>query len=179
MNREALLSLHAQRKEIDTKKINLDKLQLQLENLRYKEAHLSREIRDCKNLPTPSLAEVEAELARCLGTTQYSEKLSDINKEAKEQLTNEMYSRIKARQSLGDIETAAAAAVDKLDKKRKFLEDLPAKMEAIKATTNELSKQFIAILDPISIASDDKASSSSYSSNSSSSIDMVSDDKGT
>ena len=122
------MSLHAQRKEIDTKKINLDKLQLQLENLRYKEAHLSREIRDCKNLPTPSLAEgrifinrfshllyletlahlyhaytpiVEAELARCLGTTQYSEKLSDINKEAKEQLTNEMYSRIKARQSLG------------------------------------------------------------------------------
>lgn len=142
MNRETHLSIASQTKVLDGKKSILDKLQLQLENLRYKEAHLTREIRDLKNLPTPNLSEIERELEQTLGTLVYSDNMEEINVNTSNMLQSEMSSRISALKARSDIEAANKQVGDILDKKRKFLDDLPVKMDSIKKVALGVSSQF-------------------------------------
>ena len=54
------IHLDNKRKKLTEGKQRLDLKQLKLENLRYKEAFLRREIRECKNLHTPETDKVES-----------------------------------------------------------------------------------------------------------------------
>ena len=146
LNRAVHLKLDSQRKELESKKSNMDKFQLQLENLRYKEAYLSREIGECKNLLTPNLEEIEKELGKQLGTTVYSDKLEETSSSTTQQLTDEMKSRIVTQDDLQEIDRNCKKAIEALDTKRKFLDELPVKITKLKAETTQLRKAFSTVL---------------------------------
>ena len=59
LNRCVILNLEERRRELEQKKTVVDQLQLNLENLQYKEAFLNREISACQDLATPCLNEIE------------------------------------------------------------------------------------------------------------------------
>jgi chromosome segregation ATPase len=146
LNREAQLNLDAERKELESKKGNLDQLRQQLENLRYKEAYLSREIKECKNLFVPNLADIEKENKISLGTTVFSDQLQAINSSTILELTDELNERIATQKSLRELEMKSKQIIEKVDRKRKFLDELPAKCEAIKESTLTLKTQFESII---------------------------------
>ena len=145
LNRTVYLALEEKRSEIDAQKGVVDRLQLSYENLLYKQAYLQREIRACKDLATPNLSEIEKELGRALGTTVFSNRLAEINAAAIESLKQEQASRVETEESLSKLKEVRNEALKKLDKKRKFLDDLPVKIESISAAANEIQKQFSEI----------------------------------
>lgn len=146
LNRAAQLSLEERRAEIDAKKSVVDRLQLDLENLRYKEAYLKREIRVCKDLPTPNLTAIENELGEALAMTVFSGSLHAANEKALKSLKDEQSARLATQDQLSKTQHQHENALARLDKKRKFLDELPAKLDVIKEATADLDTQFSTIL---------------------------------
>lgn len=117
-------------------------MKLNYENLLYKQAYLQREIRACKDLATPNLTEIEKELGQELATHQYSNNLNDVNANALELLEKERISRTESEAILVNLKETRNIALKKLDKKRKFLDELPGKIETINALAKDLEVQF-------------------------------------
>lgn len=122
----------------------VDKLKLTYENLLYKQAYLQREIRACKDLATPSLSEIEKELGQTLATHEYSAQLSEVNSQALELLEQERVSRVETEKVLDSLKEKRNEALKTLDRKRKFLDEVPSKVEVISALAKELDTQFTA-----------------------------------
>lgn len=141
-NRKIHQVLATKRSEVEAKKGRLESLQLKLENLLYKQAHLKREIKTCKDLSTPTLAEIEKEVNTTLGTTKYSENLKSVHDDTIQKLNDEMQSRIATQEELNAVTQRHQQSMDVLDKKRKFLEDMPVKIANIKTVASGLEEQF-------------------------------------
>jgi hypothetical protein len=139
-------SLHAKldenRKSLGAKKVSIDQLQLSYENVLYRKAHLNREIQICKDIPTPNLSDVENELGRGLGTICYNENLTKVTESAIVILKEEMDNRIALKRKLDDLQDEYQGVMEVLDKKRKFLEDIPRKVAVLKSAALDLQKQF-------------------------------------
>ncbi len=129
------------------KKNTVDKLQLNLENLMYKQSYLRKEIRNCQDLATPNLTEIEKEQGCQLGTTIHTNLLNEVHEQTIAALNAEKDARIAAQKSLVDLEEQCRAALERLDKKRKFVDDLPAKLKLIKTATADLEIQFGQVQD--------------------------------
>ena len=142
LNRQIYLTLEEKRSEIEARKSIVDKMKLNYENLLYKQAYLQREIRACKDLATPNLTEIEKELGQELATHQYSNNLNDVNANALELLEKERISRTESEAILVNLKETRNIALKKLDKKRKFLDELPGKIETINALAKDLEVQF-------------------------------------
>ena len=145
LNRKIYSELEERRNVIEAKKGIVDKLQLNYENLLYKQAYLQREIRACKDLATPNLTEIEQELGRALGTSVFSEDLVEINSKAIAALKAEQSARLETEETLTKLKDTRNEALKKLDRKRKFVDELPAKIESISAAANAISAQFVDI----------------------------------
>lgn len=145
LNRKIYQELEDRRSQIEAKKGVVDMLQLSYENLLYKQAYLQREIRACKDLATPNLAEVEKELGTLLATTVFSDNLSAISNQAIASLAAEQAARIETGNVLSALKETRDAALKKLDRKRKFMDELPSKIEVISNTVKEIQSQFGAI----------------------------------
>lgn len=143
--RELHAQLDDQRKTLEAKKSAIDKLQLGYENLLYRKAHLQREIRICKDLATPNLLEIEKELDRKLGSTEYQETLEAITQSTIEMLKEEMQERVEQKAKLDSIHEQHQALVEELDKKRKFLAEIPLKVAVIKSAALDLKNQFQSV----------------------------------
>lgn len=141
-NRRVYLGLEEKRNELEAKKGTVDMLKLNYENLLYKQAYLQREIRACKDLATPHLAEIEKELGQTLTTHTYSSELEDVNRKALELLESERQSRVETEKVLDALKETHNEALKKLDRKRKFLDELGPKVEVISNLANDLSTQF-------------------------------------
>jgi hypothetical protein len=144
LNRTVYLELEEKRTAMETRKVTVDKLQLSYENLLYKQAYLQREIRSCKDLSTPNLTKIETELGEKLGTTVYSDRLDMINTETREKLTNEQSARIETEKLLEACKETRNQELKKLDRKRKFLDELPNKMQALSKAVADVDKLFVA-----------------------------------
>ena len=142
LNRQIYLTLEEKRSEIEARKSIVDKMKLNYENLLYKQAYLQREIRACKDLATPNLTEIEKELDQELATHQYSNNLNEVNTNALELLEKERISRTESEAILVNLKETRNIALKKLDKKRKFLDELPGKIETINALAKDLEVQF-------------------------------------
>mmetsp|Transcript_26720 Transcript_26720/g.44665 ORF Transcript_26720/g.44665 Transcript_26720/m.44665 type:complete len:248 (-) Transcript_26720:207-950(-) len=142
LNRQIYAALDDRRSQNEKKKVDLDKLQLNYQNLLYKQAYLKREIRACKDLSTPHLNDIEREIGKQLGTTVYSDNLESINEAAKRALEEEKTARVNTDQELKRLKEQRNEALKRLDRKRKFMDDLPAKVEIMASTAKELSTQF-------------------------------------
>jgi hypothetical protein len=141
-NRQIYLALEERRNELETKKGVVDMLKLNYENLLYKQAYLQREIRACKDLATPNLSEIEQELGQKLATHDFSERLAEINEKALSQLETERQARMQTEGVLAKMKDTRDDALKKLDRKRKFLDELPGKIDAISQLAKELEGQF-------------------------------------
>ena len=146
INRETQLVLDSQRKDLDTKKAVIEKLQQQLETLRYKEANLSREIRECKNIKTPNLSLLEKEVEASIGTMVYSSQLEDITAKTITFLEKEKETRIQTQTTLDELENMSEKNNEILDKKRRFLDELPSKLQGVNKSSEELQSIFEEML---------------------------------
>mmetsp|Transcript_20754 Transcript_20754/g.28562 ORF Transcript_20754/g.28562 Transcript_20754/m.28562 type:complete len:196 (-) Transcript_20754:46-633(-) len=137
-----------ERKKISDQKRNIvDLLQLSLENLQYKEAFLRREIKACRDLATPCLNEIEKELNMQLGTTIYHEDIEATNDNTMALLRKEKEDRKLDMNRLEELNNESKKKLDQLDKKRKFLDELPTKIDQLKAATTDLRQHFTTIVD--------------------------------
>jgi chromosome segregation ATPase len=141
-NRQIYLALEEKKNELETKKGVVDMLKLNYENLLYKQAYLQREIRACKDLATPNLSEIEQELGKKLAAYDFSDRLSEVNENALSQLETERQARMETEGTLVKMKETRDEALKKLDRKRKFLDELPGKIEAISNLAKELEAQF-------------------------------------
>lgn len=146
-NRNVQVALEEQKREIDAKRLKVDNLQLNLENLRYKESYLLREIRSSRNVNTPNLNKVEKELNKKLGAHVYTDDMKSINEQTIVELQKEESTRIATNKLLDDMTQRNAIVVEKLSNKRKFLDELPGKVDIIAKAAKELEEQFAAIVD--------------------------------
>lgn len=121
-----------------------------LENLLYKQAYLMREIRQCKDLSTPSLDQLEAELGGPIGLHTYTDAsaFNATHSQALQTCSSESEARKEMQTHLLQLNLKYQLAVDKLDKKRKFLDELPTRMCVVKAATTDLQNQFQAFAPP-------------------------------
>ena len=158
-NRDIFSQHEANTKLLEEKKEKVDKLLLFYENLKYKQSHLRRLIRLSKDLKTPSLTDIENELNTSIGVTEYRtmEDLQRTHEEALELLESELKQRVELEKSLKSLEKNYQTVVEKLDLKRKFLEELPTRMTVLKSSATEIQAQFAAVSRDLPAISPDDA----------------------
>lgn len=135
------INLEEKRNELELKKDIVDRMQLNYENLLYKQAYLQREIKSCIT-NTPHLNEIEKELHEDLGTTCYSSNLSIIHEHTIQKLLDEQQSRIYTRNQVDLLQEEKSLLLQKLDKKRKLVDELPTKIENIQIIAKNITTQF-------------------------------------
>lgn len=141
LNRQMHTSLEAKRKEVELQKEKVDRLQLTLENMLYKQTYLQREIRICKDLQTPNVAKIEEDLGRKVTSMTYSDSWAEQHDAALQTLNEEMEARKNIIGVRDSINATHQQYLDVLDKKRKFLDELPLKAEAIKAAAVDVKSK--------------------------------------
>ena len=123
----------------------VETLKLQLENVLYKKAYLQREIRVLKDYTTPELNAVEREIGRPLAAIDSStDDLSAIEAAAKDVMNGEIVDREETSKRLEQLVLTMVSKEEVLDKKRKFLDDIPLRLNLVKASTADIQAQFDA-----------------------------------
>lgn len=142
LNRQQLLSLDAQTRVVETHKERIDKEQLRLENLLYRQNHLKREIMACKEIDTPELQRVENNLQSAVAMKEYSEDLPQLHNAALQHLQAEHAKRQSYQSLLSERRATLEDLTSQLAKKQKLLDELPSKLTSIIAATSDLEKYF-------------------------------------
>jgi hypothetical protein len=143
-NREIHHALEKKRKQVDEEKEMVEILKLKLENVLYKKAYLQREIKVLKDFTTPELNAVEREIGRPLAAVDYLStlELSAIETSAVLVMKEEIQEREETSKKLEELVVISSSKEDVLDKKRKFLDDIPLRMAAVRASTTDIQVQF-------------------------------------
>jgi Fms-interacting protein/Thoc5 len=144
LNREIQQALEQKRNEVEKEKEEVEMLKLKLENVLYKKAYLQREIRVLKDFSTPELNAVEKEIGRPLAAVDSSSSgaLSNIEMIAKDVMNKEIIEREETSKRLDQLTAIKVSKEEVLDKKRKFLDDIPLRMSLVKASTADIQAQF-------------------------------------
>lgn len=144
LNREIQQALEQKRNDVEKEKEEVEMLKLKLENVLYKKAYLQREIRVLKDFNTPELNAVEKEIGRPLAAVDSSSSgaLSSIETVAKEVMNTEIIEREETSKRLDQLTALKVSKEEILDKKRKFLDDIPLRMSLVKASTADIQAQF-------------------------------------
>lgn len=146
INRSLHLKLDEQRKELEAKKTNVEKLQLNYENLLYKKQHLKREIQICKSLDTPNLDSIEKERKEEITLKHFEEDLWEKHHpRSMHLLAEEKQLRLADMDTLKAKEQQCQEYQDTLDKKRKFIDSFPEKLSVIKKYITDLKQEFVTI----------------------------------
>lgn len=123
--KSASRSLHViledKRKIVEARKLKLDSLQLKLENLLYKQAHLEREISICRNLSTPFTSIVEKDMSMKLSTSSFTDDIWSYHDRIIEMLKQEKLDRINLQTTLEQRQAELQKYGDALEKKESFL----------------------------------------------------------
>lgn len=158
LNREIFIETENKRKLVESKKEQVDQLLLFYENLKYKECFLQRQIRVCRDLATPSLNIIEKDLDMNISTMEFHNNTSDedhaieltkFHSNSINILEKEMLERNEMQTQLNALDTKMQAELEKLDKKRKFLDELPTRISLVKAATIDIQNQFAAAVQEI------------------------------
>lgn len=143
------LDLDAERRLRENRRTNVDQLQLTHENLLYQRAHIQREIEKSKDLPTPNIDEVQREMGCSLGTTVFVENLDEINAQTIQTLQAEKEARTEMKRQLDALEKQHAKGAEELQRKRKYLDDIPDQVAKIRGTSKDLAEDLTAIVKEI------------------------------
>ena len=144
LNREIQQALQQKRNEVEKEKEEVEMLKLKLENVLYKKAYLQREIRVLKDFSTPELNAVEKEIGRPLAAVDSSSSgaLSNIEAIARDVMHKEVIEREETSKRVDQLTAVKVSKEEVLDKKRKFLDDIPLRMSLVKASTADIQAQF-------------------------------------
>lgn len=146
INRSLHIKVDEQRKILDSKKTNIEKLQLNYENLLYKKQHLKREIQICQNLSTPNLDEIEKERKEDITLKQFDETLWEVHHpRSLAMLEEEKQLRLSDIETSKTVEQKLSEYQDVHDKKRKFVEELPMQLTNMKKFLTDMKTNFITI----------------------------------
>ncbi len=147
-NRQIYSNLEIQRKEVEAKKESISSLFLYLENLKYKQSYLRKQIKVCKDLSTPTLNAVEKDLDSSIGITKFIsvEDLKQHHTQGLQLLENEKLLRLDMQHNLTTLEQKLATQIEKVDKKRKFMDELPTRVALVKSAAADLQNQFAVAL---------------------------------
>jgi hypothetical protein len=118
--------------------------------------------RQCKDLSTPALNTLEAELKMTIGLQEYESTLDAVHAQALRTMQAESEARRDMQTQLLGSTLKQQQAVDRLDKKRKFLDELPTRVSLVKAACSDLQGQFLLHV-PAATASSGSSSTSSTS----------------
>lgn len=143
LNRTIHKTIDEERKQLETKKTELEKLQLNYENLVYKKNYLLREVHQCKDISTPHLQKIEEERGHSIGTLVYEANLfPELHEAALREISEEQEQRRAMEEEYQRQQQLYAEKMEELDRRRKFLEEFPKKVSAIRASTVDLGKEF-------------------------------------
>jgi hypothetical protein len=134
--------LEQQEAAVNAQKERNDKAQLRLENLLYKQAYLAREIKLCKDFTPTEVLAVENELNCRILQNEFVSDLTRRHRESLSKLAIEYEDRQRLRANLSSLKEEYAAESSILDAKRKFLDDIPAKLTAVLTATSDLDQLF-------------------------------------
>jgi hypothetical protein len=109
----------------------VDAQRLRLDNLLYEQAHLTREIKRCKDLKTPEVQLVEAEIAEKLTANRFTDELPMINTTALQTLSEEQSARKAMQTELEEVDKTKSNLNQAIEEKMKFLSQLPAHLTAV------------------------------------------------
>lgn len=143
------LDLDTERRQREVRRTHVDQLQLTHENLLYQRAHVQREIEKCKDLPTPNIDEIQREMGCALGTVVFVDNLEEINQRTLAALESEKEARISMKRKLDALEADHAKGLEELQRKRKYLDDIPDQVGKIRATSKELAEDLTSIVKEI------------------------------
>lgn len=146
LNRDLHLDIDSQRKDLNNRKVSLEKLQLLYENLLYEKSYLMRQIEETQDLSTPNLDEIASERGHRVEILTYHDNLPELEKQSLNELQQEMDERIATQKVLDELEEKSKNLTEVLDKKRRFMDELPKKIAHIRSTTMDLSRQFVDVL---------------------------------
>ena len=126
INRMIFSALEAKKAVLDQQKESIDRGNLVLENLRYQQTHLKREIKQCKDTSFPQLSKLEKVLEVTLIPSSYCDDLQAMKERAKTTMNEEYNERLAAQQMLNKLSSEHAEATQALAKKRKIVDELPS-----------------------------------------------------
>ena len=130
INRMIFSAVEAKKAELDQQKESIDRGNLVLENLRYQQTHLKREIKQCKDTSFPQLAKLEKVLESTLIPSNYSDDLQSKKEKAKAVMNEEYNERLLAQQTLNRLSSDHAVATQSLARKRKVVDELPSALSS-------------------------------------------------
>ena len=116
---------------MEEQKLKVDQAHLRLENLKYIESHLNREIQSCRNLLTPSLNAVEIELQRKLAVERITDSFLSDHENALTSLRDEFLKRQEAQEALKMEKVKLLEVTETLERKRKSFEELQDKVSKV------------------------------------------------
>lgn len=159
LNRFYYSKLNKQRENVEKCKESVDKRRLHLENLLYEVDHWNREIDIAKEINTPQLTKLETDLSTCSGDgggscdnsarlCQYgsAESLDAQHAEYIAVIQKEKEHREELKEVLHKKQLQQYKLSEKLNKKRKFLDELPTRASSINSIARTLQPQFDLIL---------------------------------
>eukprot|EP01041_Mallomonas_annulata_P006155 gene6155-12465_t len=135
-------AVEEKRKAVEPQKERVNNAYLRLENYLYIKAHLTREIGACKALITPDLRMLETELGGILAIDTFTPDLPQQHKSVQAALNEELQRRLQMLTDFQNLNKDKVNAEENLEKKRKFLDELPKQVLAVLGSTSELQKQF-------------------------------------
>lgn len=138
LNRKAMRLLDDKESRVIEQKEKNDSNRLRLENLLYRKAYLAREIKACKDFIPAEVAAVEAEVGAALIHDSFSADLAARHRGSLAALAGEYQERQRVQELLAKLKEQHVSETGLLDKKMKFLEDLPSRLDAALAGVSQL-----------------------------------------
>ena len=95
-------------------------------------------------MATPSLMIIEKEVELKVAATEFNSDsdLQQLHETGMNLLNNEKKERNEMQNNLNDLDQKMQIELEKLDKKRKFLDELPNRISLLKDSTTDLQNQF-------------------------------------
>jgi hypothetical protein len=144
-NREAMALLERREAAVAAQRERNDQARLRLENLLYRQAYLAREIRACDDFSASAAATVEKELGgEPLLQQTHTADLAARHKRSLNRLAEEFESRRDKRAALAELRAAHAEETSALDKKRRFLEELPSRLKDVAAAVAQVEQHALS-----------------------------------
>lgn len=138
LNRKTMLQLERKEADVNEQKEKNDSNRLRLENLLYRKAYLAREIKACKDFMPSEVASVEVEVGHPLVHDTFSLDLPQKHRSSLIALASEYQERQRVQELLAKLKDQHVIETGALDKKMKFLEELPGKLDVLLKGASEL-----------------------------------------
>ncbi len=156
-NRLYYSELDKQRALVDVCKGKVDEQQLYLDNLSYEMDHWQRQIRNTKDLNIPeikkflqSVVDVDTDdnsIVKNLCNFDSAAELEPQQETYLKTLENEQILRENSKAELMQKQTQQFKLAEKIEKKRKFIEELPARISAMKTIAVVIQPLITAVID--------------------------------